>query len=74
MTDDQGNGRIHRRLSFCPLTPTGPRVLVDIEVLYHGDHQNYGAAPELALAGKAASLFAGAVTFAHLDFPVTLAN
>jgi hypothetical protein len=74
ITDGNGDGRLRRQLNFCPLTRTGQRPLVDVEILLHGDQQNYGGVPELPAAGKAQSLYAGTVTFAHLDFPITLAD
>jgi hypothetical protein len=72
VTDEWGDATLRRSLNFCPIDPApGERPLLAIEVVLHGDHQSYGAVPDLALAGRDLSLFAGTIRWAHLDFPIT---
>jgi len=72
VTDAWGDAKLDRVLNFCPLEVLpGQRPLLLIEIFFHADNQNYGAVPDLAFAGRDLSLFAGAIRFAHLDFPIT---
>jgi hypothetical protein len=72
VTDEWGDATLRRRLNFCPIDlKPGERPLLAIEVVLHGDHQSYGAVPDLGLAGRELSLFAGTIRWAHLDFPIT---
>jgi hypothetical protein len=69
VTDGNGDAAFERAIKFCPYDtqlpaggiPTIP--VLNIEVLYHGDHQTYGAIP-------APGLMLGLVTFSHVVFPI----
>lgn len=46
MTDEDGNGKFHRKLNFCPMDPIASGAEMDfIVVVYHSDQQNYATQP-----------------------------
>ena len=72
LTDRNGDATFERWIKFCPFDAPATKgskpsiPAVDIEVLYHGDFQTYGAIPE-------PGLMLGLITFTHVVFPVNVA-
>ncbi len=66
-TDSKGKGKFKRELGFCAFdeTQSGAR-LIALDIIYHSDHQAYGAVPSLV----AQSDITGTVTHSHLWFPI----
>lgn len=66
-TDNKGRGSFRRELGFCPFerTEEGSKLL-NIDVVYHSDHQVYGQVPDLALK----SLITGTISHTQLEFTV----
>jgi hypothetical protein len=67
-TDAKGKGSFERELGFCALekTQSGAK-LIALDIIYHSDHQAYGAVPSLVAQRD----ITGTVTHSHLWFIVS---
>ena len=63
LADEDGEGKFHSTLTYCPLDLTNP--LMYIALLYHWDHALYGATPQTALVPETAT---GLIASNHLFF------
>jgi len=68
-SDERGNGRFKRRLSYCPLMPVEDvqTQMLWMMVLLHTDHMAYGG----VFAPNRDSLFGGTVAHVQLHIPLT---
>ena len=60
ITDSGGNGSLRRKLNYCLFDkcPGSKRCTIYVSLLYHMDHQNYGASFALDAAGPAVGVVA----------------
>lgn len=71
MTDEGGDAIFEREIKFCPFLTQSEDIrmpnipMLNIEVLYHADHETYGAIP-------APGIMLGLITFSHVVFPVSV--
>ena len=67
ITDSHGDARFERVLNFCPYqTGPGERPLMLIDIVFHSDHQTYGAVPDLPFA----NLFTGTINHTQYEFQI----
>lgn len=67
VTDNRGDARFERALNFCPFgTRQDERPLLLIDVVFHSDHQVYGAVPDLPFA----NLFTGTINHTQYEFQI----
>lgn len=71
ITDENGDARYERDIKFCPYDIDPEKVdmpvhpVLNIELLYHADHEAYGAIP-------APGIMLGLITFSHVVFPINV--